>query len=320
MTLDDGLSDRWTVEWLNYHHLYYFWVIANEGGVAPAARRLRLTHSTLSAQLRTLEASFGAPLFERRGKRLILTPFGVDAVSYAADIFRLGRELGDVARGRVHPGRDALRVGAVANLPKTLLYRLLEPALVRDVQGAVHVRQASASALVEELVAGRIHLVLTDEVPPPVPGVTIHSHPLGETEILLYATRDLAARHRARFPASLRAAPMVLPPPSSSLRRRLDAWFAERDIVPSLRAEIEDAGLLRVFGGAGRGIFPVRAALRTEVESLHDVEMVGRCAGVRERYFVLSLERRIRHDAVAAVVDRARLGLFAIETRSTRRK
>src|SRR3954447_23032124 len=100
-----------SMEWLNYHHLFYFSAIAQEGGLAAAARKLRLTHSTLSAQLRALEEHFGAKLFERRGKRLVLTPFGSHAVNYAEDIFRLGRELNDVARGELSPGRLALRVG-----------------------------------------------------------------------------------------------------------------------------------------------------------------------------------------------------------------
>jgi LysR family transcriptional activator of nhaA len=300
------------MEWLNYHHLYYFSVIARAGGVAAAARELRLTHSTLSAQLRMLEAHFGAPLFERRGKRLILTPFGIEAASYAADIFRLGRELGDVARGRAHPGREGLRVGVVATLPKTLVVRLLEPGLDVQPDGLVQVRQAPVATLIEELAAGRLHLVLADEIPTTTAGTKIHAHPLGETEILLYASRRIARVHRKDFPASLRSARLLLPAPASPLRRRLDAWFAEHDIVPSLAAEIDDAGVLRAFGGAGRGVFPVRAALRAEVESLADVDLVGPCEGVRERYFVLSAERRIRHPAVVALVEQARAELHAI--------
>ncbi len=307
------------MEWLNYHHLYYFSVIAREGGVAAAARELRLTHSTLSAQLRMLEAHFGAPLFERRGKKLVLTPFGVEAASYAADIFRLGRELGDVARGRAHPGRGGLRVGVVASLPKTLVVRLLEPGLAVEPDGLVQVRQAPLGTLVEELAGGRLHLVLADEVPD-TSAAKIHAHPLGETEILLYARRGIARAHRAGFPASLRTARMLLPSPSSPLRRRLDAWFAEHDMVPSLAAEIDDAGILRAFGGAGRGVFPVRAALRAEVESLHDVSLVGACEGVRERYYLLSPERRIRHAAVAALVESARAELHAIAKARARRR
>src|SRR5689334_10668357 len=129
------------MEWLNYHHLFYFSVIAQEGGVAAAARKLRLTHSTLSAQLRSLEEQLGAPLFDRRGKRLVLTPFGIEAAGYASDIFRLGQELGDVARGKIRSGREVLRVGAVPAIPKTLVHYLLAPALDQFVTGPAFIRQ-----------------------------------------------------------------------------------------------------------------------------------------------------------------------------------
>jgi len=303
------------VDWLNYHHLFYFSVIAREGGLAPAARKLRLTHSTLSAQLRTLEKHFGAALFERRGRRLVLTPFGVDAVSYAADIFRLGRELNEVARNKVSPGREVLRVGVVAGLPKTLVHQLLSPALDLMGSGTVHVLQQSSASLVEALGAGRLHLMISDDIPPPSPSLKVHAHVLGETAVLFYATAGLAASLSGKFPESLAGAPFVLPPSSAALRRSLDDWFLRKELVVNVKAEIEDAGLLRVFGSAGRGVFPVRAALRAEVEDLHDVEKLGTCKGVRERYFLLSTERRIKHPGVAAVIEGARRGLHAVAPR-----
>ncbi len=299
------------MDWLNYHHLFYFSVIAAEGGVAKAARKLRLTHSTLSTQLRTLEAHFGAPLFERRGRGLLLTPFGAEAASYAGDIFRLGRELDDVARGRARPGRESLRVGVVSGMPKTLAQRLLAPALDQLGAGMAIIRQDRAPALVKALVAGRLHLVLTNEVPATPPGGRVYLHALGETDILLYASKDIARPARRKFPDSLTDAPFLLPPSGAPLRQRLDTWFADRNVRPLIKAEMEDAGLLRAFGSAGRGIFPVREALRAEVEDLHDVQLIGRCDGIRERYYAVSVEARIRHPALASLVDGARTELHA---------
>ena len=296
------------MDWLNYHHLYYFAAIAREGGISPAARKLGLTHSTLSAQLRALEDHFAAPLFERRGKRLVLTPFGADAAGYAEDIFRLGGELNEVARGRAHPGRDVLRVGLVADLPKTLAHHLLAPALEAE-NGKLSIRQDSSAVLLDALLAGRLHVVLCNEVPVAPPGAKFHSHRLGATDILLYARAPLAQRARKDFPSSLSKVPFVLPGSASPLRRQLDAWFLARRVRPSLKAEIDDAGLLRVFGSAGRGVFPVRAALKAEVEDLRDVQLVAACEGVSEVYYAISIERRIRHPGVAAIVDRARAGL-----------
>lgn len=295
------------MEWLNYHHLYYFWVIAQEGGVAPAARKLRLTHSTLSTQLRALEAHFGSPLFERRGKRLVLTPFGSEAASYASDIFRLGQELSDVARGR-GSGRELLRVGLVAGLPKTFAHHLLSPALA-DEKCKLYVRQDAVGPLLESLVTGRLHVVLTNDVPTPPVGARLHSHALGDTDILLYARGRLAQRARRDFPNGLADVPFVLPPEGAPLRKRLDTWFVQRGLRPNVKAEVEDAGLLRVFGSAGRGVFPVRAALKAEVEDLQDVRLVGACDGLRESYYAVSNERRIRHRGVAAIIEGARAGL-----------
>jgi len=294
---------------INYHHLFYFSVIAREGGIAPAARKLRLTHSTLSVQIRALEEHFGTALFERRGKRLVLTPFGADAASYAADIFRLGQELDDMARGRGEPGRNVLRIGFVAGFPKTFAHRLLGPVL-EDERCVVQIRQDSIEALLGLLVTGRLHAVLTNEVPNPPSGTRLHTHALGEVDILLYARGSLARKARRAFPSSLSEVPFTLPPPGAPLRRRIDAWFAQHGIHPSVKAEVEDAGLLRVLGSAGRGVFPVRAALKAEVEDLGDVHFVGACDGLRESYYAVSTERRIRHPGVASIVHGARMGFL----------
>src|SRR5262245_20392850 len=229
------------MESLNYHHLYYFSVIAREGGLAAAARKLRLTHSTLSAQLRALEEHFGAKLFERRGKRLVLTPFGRDAASYADDIFRLGRELNDVARGRVSPGRKALRVGAVAGLPKTLVHHLLAPALDHPDAGSIHAVQQSLPELLDALRAGRLHLALSDELPPSSAPNQVRAHLLGATKIVLFASAGVARPLKRDFPASLAEQPFVLPPTSVALRRGLDAWLLRKKLRVQVVAEVEDA-------------------------------------------------------------------------------
>ncbi|HTV26091.1 MAG TPA: LysR family transcriptional regulator [Polyangiaceae bacterium] len=299
------------MEWLNYHHLFYFAAIAREGGLAAAARKLRLTHSTLSAQLRALESHFGAKLFERRGKRLVLTPFGHDAVAYADDIFRLGRELNDVARGAISPARRALRVGVVASLPKTLVHHLLAPALDDPHVSSVQLVQLNLAQLVDSLVAGRLHLALSDELPVSGDRSPVHAQVLGATKIFLYAGREFASALDGDFPAVLEQQPFVLPPSSVPLRRSLDAWLVRKKLRIQLRAEVEDAGLLRVFGSV-RGIFPVRAALRAEVEDLHDVTELGPCDGVLERYYLLSTQPRLAHPALAGIVDGARRGLHAV--------
>jgi len=292
-------------DWLNYQHLFYFWVIAREGSLSRAAARLRVTHSTLSVQLKALEAFLGAPLFERRGGRLVLTPFGGEMAAHASEIFRLGAELVDVARGRAQPGRTTFRVGAVSALPKSLTYRLIEPGLAGQL-GSLQVRQDELGRLLEELASHRLHLVLSDTPPTAGLSASVHAHLLGETEILLYGTRAMAARYKRGFPRSLEQAQVVLPREGASLRRLVDRWLAERGIRVRVEAEVDDAAMLRVIGAAGRGLFPIRAALRAEVEEAHGAVLVGKLGGVRERVFAISAERRVRHPAVAAIIEHAR--------------
>ncbi len=299
------------MEWLNFHHLYYFWRIAREGGLSRAAEQLHLTHSTLSAQLRSLEEFLGGPLFERRGRRLVLTPLGEEAASYADDIFRLGRELVDVARGRSSERKQALRVGIVSAMPKSVAYRLLQPGMAVPGYGHIIARQDNFDRLLEELGSGRLHLVLADGAPPEMGSQRVYAHLLGESGILLYGKKSLAAKYRRGFPASLEGAPMLVPTAQSSLRRLLDRWFVERELRVQIAGEFDDAGLMRVAGVHGQGLLPVRAALRAEVEDSRALELVGTFEGIVERYYLVSLERRVRHPAVGVLIDRARSDLAA---------
>lgn len=290
--------------WLNHHHLQYFRMIAREGGVSAAARRLGITHSTLSAQLKQLEAVLEGALFDRKGRRLVLTPFGERALDYAEAIHRLGAELLDLAEGRSTPGRrEPFRVGVAEALPKTVVYRLLLPVLESPRYGPVEIRELQVSELLGELVSGRIRVGLTVE-PMVLPGV--HTHFLGESGLSWYAAPRLTLASRARFPASLRGAKFVLPVSSQPLRKALDRWLVER--VPGFRvsAEVEDAAMLRVLGLQGAGVFPVREALRAEVDDGWTARRLGPIESVVERYYAISVERTLRDEGVSSVVESAR--------------
>lgn len=308
------------MEWLNYHHLHYFWVVAREGSLTKAAARLHVTHSTLSVQLRALEEFLGGPLFDRRGRALVPTPLGVEVAEYADDIFRTGAELLDMARGLTAARRAVLRVGIVGAIPKTVACRLLQPALATEGFGPISVRQDRLDRLLEELAASRIHLVLSDLPPAEGLGVRVFAHVLGESDVLLYGATELARKYRRGFPASLDGAPVLLPSQGTSLRRLLDRWFLEHEVRVSVEGEFDDAGTLRAFGLAGTALFPVRAALKAEVDESPFVRRVGRLEGIRERYYAISAERRVRHPAMAALIDSARVGLGDASSKPNRKK
>jgi LysR family transcriptional regulator, transcriptional activator of nhaA len=299
------------MEWLNYHHLHYFWTVAHAGSLTTAAGQLRLTHSTLSTQIRSLEAFLGGPLFDRRGRSLVLTALGRDVLGYADDVFRLGEELVAMARGRAAPRRALLHLGVVGSIPKTVAYRLFEPALRVEGYGPCSVRQDRLDSLLEDLATGRTQLVLSDAPPPAGQRLRVHCHELGATDIFLYGIPKLARRYRAGFPDSLNGAPVLLPSTGTSLRGLIDRWLAQRSLRVCVEGEFDDAGLMRVFGAYGRGLFPVRAALRAEVEGAHGVKEVGKMDGIKERYYAISAERRIRDPAMSALIERARIGLRA---------
>ncbi|MFO0673760.1 MAG: LysR substrate-binding domain-containing protein [Polyangiaceae bacterium] len=296
-------------EHLNYQHLLYFWFVAREGGIARAATRLKLTHSTISTQLKALERFFDAPLFRRQGRVLVLTPFGTQVLGYADEIFRVGGELIDMARGGRVGNRAPLRVGAAGTLPKSLVYKLVEPGL-DDARGLV-MRQDPPELLLEELAAGRLHLVIANTPPTGASRAPLHTHVLGASRLLLYGSARLARKWRPRFPRQLDGVPVLLPRHGGSLRLLLEQWFAERSARVVVRGEFDDAALMRVFGLNGRGLFPVRTALRAEIEERGGVELVGRLEGIQETYYAVTTERRIRDAAVRAIVERARSGMVA---------
>jgi len=298
------------MEWLNYHHLLYFWVVAREGSVTRASEHLGLAQPTVSCQLKALEDSLGEKLFSRVGRRLVLTDVGRVVYRYAEEIFSLGRELQDTLKDRPTGRPMRLTVGIADAVPKLVAHRLLLPAL--SLPEPVHVvcREDKPERLLAELSVHALDLVLSDA--PVAPGVMVkaYSHLLGETEIAIFGTEPLAAAHRRGFPRSLDGAPMLLPTENTTLRRSIEQWLDHERIRPKVVGEFEDSALLKVFGQAGKGLFPAPAVIESEVRSQYDVKLVGRVPGVKERFYAISAERRLKHPAVVAISEAARQRLF----------
>lgn len=292
--------------WLNYHHLQYFHATAREGSVTAAAKRLRLAQPTLSGQIKQLEEMLGEPLFERRGRRLELTEAGRTVYHYADEIFGLGEELLQAVRGR--PAGRPLRfaVGVSDTLPKLIVYRLLSGVLAGPGDTRLEVQDGEAPALLVELGAHRLDLVLSDAPLPSGSGVRAYSHALGESGISFFARGDVAAALRPTFPQSLDGAPVLLPVRGTPMRRALDEWFDRLKLKPRIVAEVGDSALLKTFGQAGAGAFAAPTVVAEEVSQQYRVSQFGATAEVREHFWAISAERKIRHPAVNAVVEGAR--------------
>ncbi len=294
------------MDWLNYHHLLYFWLVAREGGVAKAAAKLRLSHPTVSGQVHALEDVLGEKLLERAGRKLVLTEMGRVVYGYADEIFALGSELLDTVKGRPTGRPMRLVVGIAQVVPKLVAKRLLDPARALPSPLRMVCREDKTDRLVAELGAGGVDVVLTDAPLPSGGRVRAFNHLLGESDITLFGTAQLAARHRRGFPASLDGAPMLLPAEGTALRRSLDAWFDAHRIHPRIEAEFDDNALLKAFGQDGAGVFPAVTAIEAEVRRQHEVEVVGRVPEVRESFYAISAERRLKHPAVVAISTAAR--------------
>lgn len=295
----------------SYNHLYYFWTVAREGGVARAAAVLHLTPQTISSQLKVLEDGLGVRLFDRSGRKLVLTEAGHLALSFAEDIFRLGTEMSAVLKGRSSGRPLQFSVGVVDVVPKLVAYRLLEPSLHLEEPVRILCREGKLDTLLADLAVHKLDMVLADT---PLGG-TVHvrafNHPLGECGIRFFGAPDLAARYRPGFPHSLHDAPMLVPVEGTALRGALMHWFDGQGIRPRITGEFEDQALIQAFGQSGVGVFVSPSVIAAEIAQQHGVEPIGDTREVRERYFAITTERRLRHPAVVAVSQAARLELFA---------
>lgn len=295
---------------LNYHHLLYFWTVAHEGTIAKACKQLRLTQPTISGQLRSLETALGAKLFDRVGRNLVLTETGRTVYRYADEIFSLGRELQGTLKGVTLDRSQRLVVGVADVLPKSIVYRLLEPVLhlAEPVQLICH--DDKAEQLLARLALNELDIILSDVPALPYVKVRAYNHLLGECGVSFLAAADLAGHYRRRFPTSLDRAPFLLPMEGTSLRRSIDQWFAAEGICPNVRGQFSDWDLFEIFGQAGVGIFAVPRVVEEEVKRQYHVRLVGRIESLRERYYAISIERRLKHPAVVVITDAARKELF----------
>jgi LysR family transcriptional activator of nhaA len=299
------------MEWINYHHLLYFWVVAREGGLVPAGKVLRLSHPTLSAQIRSLEDQLGEKLFTKVGRKLALTEVGRVVFRYADEIFTLGREMVDTVRGRSGGQPLRLDVGIADAVPKLVARRLLEPALRLPEPVRLICHEASYEKLLADLALHAIDIVIADAPVPTGSSIRAFNHLLGETGVSFFGTKKLAQAYKRGFPRSLDGAPMLLPLENLTLRRSLNQWFDRNDIKPRVVAEFEDSALLKVFGADGLGLFAAPAVVEEEVIAQYNVELLGRADAVKERFYAISVERRLKNPAVVAILDAAREEIFA---------
>lgn len=296
---------------LNYKHLHYFLSVARAGGVVRAAERLHLTPQTLSGQISQFEERLGVALFQRVGRRLELTEAGKLALSYSEEIFQTGAELEDLLKNGAEERFITFRVGIADVVPKFIAYRLLAPVLALPETVRLVCQENRLDSLLADLAIHRLDMVLADRPMPPGTEIKGYSHPLGETGVAFMASPSLAARLTGGFPDCLDGAPLLLPGRDSALHGTLPRWLDRQEKRAHIVGEFDDSALMKAFGEAGAGVFPTPAASVPDVVAHYKVVSLGETNEIRERFFLISAERRLTHPAARAVSEQARAGLFA---------
>jgi LysR family transcriptional activator of nhaA len=278
--------------------------------VSQAGKELRLTQATVSAQIKSLERDLGEKLFRRSGRKLVLTDTGKLVFRYADEIFSLGQEMLGTLKGRPEGRLARLTVGVADVMPKLVAYRLIEPALSLQTSYRIVCREGTNEELLPALALHDVDVVLTDSPIDPAFNVKAFNHLLGECGMILFGAPKLAAQYRRGFPRSLDGAPFLMPTRNTTARRSLDQWFDSNNIVPRVIAEFEDSALLKVFGQQGLGLFFAPSVIAAEVQKQHGATIVGNLEDVTERFYAISLDRKLKHPAVVAISEaaKARLG------------
>lgn len=290
----------------SYRHLYYFWVVAKEGGMARAAERLGMAVQTVSAQVHELEKSLGCALLKPAGRGLALTEAGQAAFRQAEQIFQLGDQLPDVVRSTASAPGVRLAVGISDSLPKLVVHRLLGSVL-----GTPQLRLLCHEGRVEELLAElalhRLDVVLTDRAPSPNPNLKVYSHALGASPVGWFgvpALAEQAARLPGGFPKVLADLPVLLPTQHATLRLRLDAWFERQGVRPRVVGEIQDNALMATFGGEGLGVFPAALWVGEQLSQRYGVQLIGPCNGVEDPFYAVGTEKKVMHPLVQRLLPR----------------
>lgn len=294
---------------MNFRHLYYFWVVAKEGGVTRAAERLGLAVQTISTQITLLEQAIGKSLFSQQGRRLVLNESGRLALAYADQIFLLGEQMQE-ALGEADSSKTRLTVGISDSLPKLIAFRLLEATmhLARPVRLVCYEDQFEA--LLADLALHKLDVVLTDRAVRSGTTLRVFSHQLFESETMVVGAPALADIYTPGFPGNLSGAPFLLPTRNNALRGRIDEWFEQHDVRPDVVGEFEDNALLNTFGRRGLGLFFSPAALASDIAEQFGAVLIGKVPQVREQFYAISNERKIKHPAVEAILSAVHQGVL----------
>ena len=283
---------------LNYHHLHYFYLVAKEGSIAKACKLLHVTPQTVSGQIAILEDYLGLQLFERRGKRLVLSDNGKQVYGYAQDIFNLGHELMQSLEPNQINQKMTFSVGITDVIPKVYSFQLLEPLFFNEQAFKLNCKEGALEQLLTDMTLNRLDMILADRPIPHGFNIKAYSHKVLSCGLTFYIAKSKSNSLVGDFPASLDKQDLLIPGDQSSLKHSMLAWFEQQHIQPNIVAEFDDSALCKLFGQAGVGIFTTPSVIEEHVLSNFEVEIVGRCDEILEHIYMITTERKIKHPAL----------------------
>jgi LysR family transcriptional activator of nhaA len=277
--------------WMNYHHLLYFKMIAEEDSVSKAAEKLSLSQSTLSAQLKQFEDTIGVKLFERHHKKLVLTDQGRITLDYARNIFNMGSELFEVLNDKIRPSRLSIQIGALDSVPKQILLQITKAAY-KIAKCHVSIIEGKADEIFRELSAHRLDLVITNFIPTSVQIKSLVHRILSDKMVAIYGSAKFKSL-RKDFPHSIQGQPFIMPTYDSKLRYDMEHWLKIRSIEIDPIAESQDIALKKLMAIDSLGLIP--AAPHTVNRQILSGELfeIGKLEAVGEILYLVSAQRKI---------------------------
>lgn len=295
---------------LNYKHLNYFLTVAKQGSITKACDILHVTPQTISGQITAMESAIGHTLFERVGRSLKVTETGHIVMRYAEDIFELGGELSDILSGAPSVSSSLFKVSAASGIPKTIVAKIIEPALNLSKEMRLECKEAPIKSLLGDLAIHEVDMVLTDSPVSSEFSIKAHSHFLGEPGLSFFCANSIAANLSGQFPFSLNNQPMLLPTKQYAIRQLFERWITENDVFPTTRGEFDDSALMKSFGQSGEGIFFMPTAIEHSICSNFNVQCIGRTNEIKQRFYAISAQRNVKHPAIAAILEAAKDEIF----------
>lgn len=290
---------------LNYNHLYYFYVVATEGGITRASAKLNLTPQTISGQLTFFETQIGVALFDRKGKKMLLSEMGRLIYSHAENIFQLGDEINNILKTREPAYWFTFTVGITGVIPKILAALVLKPVLNMPEQIRLICIGGDQDSLLADLTMNKLDMVLTDRPLEQDSHIKAQNHYLRESGFSFFAGKQQASLYRKGFPQSLSGQNFLMQGKKSAARQRLFSWLEKNDISPNIVAEFDDSALTKSFGQNGHGVFAAPTLIEKMIEGQYNVTTIGRTEDVKEYYYAITAERRIKHPAILEIVNAA---------------